>query len=92
MSFLQLFLVLIIVLIYLLFLLFLPSLIKLVFGDLARPSRSLIDIQELDVIYNIKVKAVHEFKRNVTVMEALQIWENCTQCMLWSLEVKMKVT
>ena len=26
------------------------------------------------------MKAVHEFKINVTVEEALQIWENCTQC------------
>ena len=46
-------------------LLFPSSLIKQVFGDLARPSRSPLDIQELDVTNNIKVKAVHEFKRNV---------------------------
>ena len=65
MLFLQLFLVLIILLIYLLFHIFPPFLIKLVFGDLARPSRSPLDIQELDVTNNIKVKAVHEFKRNV---------------------------
>lgn len=26
------------------------------------------------------MNAVHDFKRNVTVEEALQIWENCTQC------------
>ena len=61
MSFLQLFLVLILF-IYLLFLLFLPSLIKQIFGDLERPSRSLLDIQKRDVTSNIKVKAVHEFK------------------------------
>jgi hypothetical protein len=65
MSFLQLFLVLTILLIYSMFLFFPPSLTKLVFGDLARPSRSPLDIQELDVTNNIKVKAVHEFKRNV---------------------------
>ena len=65
MSFLQLFLVLTILLIYLLFLLFLPSLIKVVFGDLARPTRSPLDIQKLDVADNINVKAIHEFKRNV---------------------------
>ena len=80
MSFLQLFLVLIILLIYLLFLLFSPPLIKPVFGNLTRPSRSPLDTQELDVANNIKMKAVHEFKRNVTVEEALQVWENCTQC------------
>ena len=51
MSFLLLFLVLIILLIYLLFRLFPPSLIKPVFGDLARPR----DIQELDIPDNIKV-------------------------------------
>jgi hypothetical protein len=60
MSFLQLFLVLIIPLIYLLPLLFPPSLIKLVFGDLERPSRSSLDIQELDVTNNIKGNAVQE--------------------------------
>ena len=65
MSFLQLFSGLIILLIYLLFLLFLPSLIKVVFGDLARHSRSPLDIQKLDVTNSIKVKAVHEFTRNV---------------------------
>ena len=54
--------------------------IKLVFGDLARPSRSPLDIQELDVTDTIKMKAAHRFKINVTVEEALQIWENCTQC------------
>ena len=66
MSFLQLFLVLIIFLIYLLILLLLfpSSLIELVFGDLERRSRSPFDIQKLDVTDYIKVKAVHEFKRN----------------------------
>ena len=60
MSFLQLFLVLTILLIYSMFLFFPPSLIKLVFGDLARPSRSPLDIQELDVTNNIKGNAVQE--------------------------------
>lgn len=62
---LQLFLTLIILLTYLLFLLFPPSLIKLVFGDLARPSRNLLDIQELVVTDSSKPKAVHECKQNV---------------------------
>ena len=59
MLFLQLFLVLITLLIYLLFLLFPPSLIKPIFGDLERPSRSWLDIQELVVTNNIKMKAAH---------------------------------
>lgn len=72
MSFLQLFIVLIILLIHLLLLVFPPSLIKSVFGDLSRPSRkNPLDIQELDVTDDIKVKVVHESKRNVPVMEAL---------------------
>ena len=36
---------------------------KLAFGDLARPSRSLLNIQKLNVTNNIKVKAIHEFKK-----------------------------
>jgi hypothetical protein len=64
MSFLPVFLVLII-LIYLLLLLFPSSLIKPVFGDLSRPSRRQLNIQILDVANNIKVKAAHEFKRNI---------------------------
>ena len=71
MSFLQLFLVCIILLIYLLFPLLSTSLIKLVFGDLERPSRSSLDIQELDVTNNIKMKAVYEFKRNVCYIHSL---------------------
>lgn len=79
MSFLQLFLVLIIFLICLLFLLFPSPLAKLVFGCLARPTSSLIDIQELDVTDTIKVKSVHESKRHVTVENVLQIGGNFTQ-------------
>ena len=63
MSCLQLFLVLTII--YLLLLFFFPSLLKPVFCDLARSSRSPLDIQKLDVRNNTKVKAVHEFKKNV---------------------------
>jgi len=70
-SFLQLFLVLIILFIYLLFLPFLPSLIKPVFDDLARPTRNCLNIQKLDVTNNIKVKADHEFKRNVCYSHSL---------------------
>jgi hypothetical protein len=44
---------------------FLPSLIKPVFGDLVRSNRSSLVIQKLDVTNNIRVKAAHEFKRNV---------------------------
>jgi hypothetical protein len=44
---------------------FLPSLIKPVFSDLTISSRSLFGIQKLDVANTLKVKAVHEFKRNV---------------------------
>jgi hypothetical protein len=73
MSFLQLFLVCIILLIYLLFPLLSTSLIKLVFGDLARPSRRLLDIQDLDVTNNIKVKAVHEFNSNVCYGHPLKV-------------------
>ena len=63
--------------IYLLFLFFLHSLIKPVFSDLARSSRSPLDIQKLDFTNNIKLKAVHEFKRNI-----------CYSYLLW---VEMKV-
>jgi len=49
MSFWQLLLELSFLFIYLMFLLFPPSLIKLVFSDIATPSRSLLDIQEIDV-------------------------------------------
>jgi hypothetical protein len=55
----------IILFIYLLFFLFIPSLINQGFGDLARSSRSLLNIQKLDVSNNIKVKVVYKFKRNV---------------------------
>lgn len=88
--------------------LFPSSLIKVVFGDLAPPNRSLLDIQELDVTYNIKVKAIHELKRNVTIEETLQICKIAHNikldmlivtsswgnlvCYNHSLEVKMKVT
>lgn len=51
--------------VYLLFLLFPLSLIIPVFGNWARLSRSLLDVQKLDGTNSIKVKAVHEFKRNV---------------------------
>jgi hypothetical protein len=71
MSFLQLFLVLTIHFMYFLFLFILPSLIKLVFGDLPRSSRRLFDIQKLDAINNLKVKAAHEFKRNLLQSLAL---------------------
>ena len=62
---LQLFLVFNLFFIYLLFIFLLPSLIKQVFSDLARSNRILLDIQKLDVANNIRVKAAHEFKRNV---------------------------
>lgn len=65
MSFLQFLLVFTIFFFYLLFLFFLPSLIKPLFSDMARCSRSPLDIQKLDVADNINVKAIHEFKRNV---------------------------
>lgn len=77
MSLLQL-LVLIILLIYFLLLLFPPLLIKPVFDDLARVSRSPLHIQKLDITNNIKVKDLHEFKKNV--------------CCGHSLEVEIKVT
>lgn len=68
-----LFFVFIILLFYYLFLLFFPFLIKSVFGDQTIPGRSQLDIQELDVTDNIKVKAVHEFKRNVCYSHLLDV-------------------
>lgn len=38
------------------------------------------DVHKLDVTNNIKVNAVHGFKRNVSIEEALKIWGNCTHC------------
>jgi hypothetical protein len=37
---------------------------------------TVIYIQELDVTNNIKVNAVHAFKRNITVEVSLRIWGN----------------
>jgi hypothetical protein len=71
MSLLQLFLVVTIFFIHLLFLFFFPTLIKPVFSDLARSSRSPFDIQKLDVADNTKVRPVHEFKRNVCYNHSL---------------------
>lgn len=62
-------------------LLFPPSLTKLVFGDLARPIRSQVDIQELDVTENSKVKAVHECKQNVSYSHSFKVEMKVTKAM-----------
>jgi hypothetical protein len=86
MPFLQLFLVLIILLIYVQFLLFLPSLIKLVFGNLAKPSRSPLDIQKLNVTNNIKIRARHEFLKKKCMLQSLALGKNKSM-----LEVQAKI-
>ena len=49
---------------------------KLAFGDLARPSRSLLNIQKLNVTNNIKIRARHEFLKKKCMLQSLALGGN----------------